>query len=155
MIEKPTHFHLCSGAAEGYTQLNAFDACLLVAGVGNTNLIKISSILPPHVERAIPDGFAPGSFLPIAYASISAFTPEEHIAAGVAVSIPVDRNLPGVIMEYSARGHADDIERIVRHMAEQAMLIRGYDIAEILSVAAEHRVVSIGAAFAGVVLFTK
>ena len=155
MFQKPTHFHLCSGTAEGYTPLNAFDACLLAAGVGNTNLIRMSSILPPLVEQAVPDGFAPGSFVPIAYANISAFTPEELIAAGVAVGIPADRRLPGVIMEYSARGHADDVERIVRHMAEQAMLIRGYDIAEILSVAAEHQVVSIGAAFAGVVLFTK
>lgn len=155
MFKKPTHFNLCCGEAEGYTQLNAFDACLLEAGVGNTNLIKMSSILPPHVMRAEPDGFEPGSFVPIAYASISSSTPEELIAAGVAIGVPVDRSLPGVIMEYSARGHAADIENIVRNMAEQAMITRGYEIAEILSIAAEHRVQTIGAAFAGVVLFTK
>lgn len=155
MFEKPTHFHLCSGEAEGYTQLNAFDACLLKAGVGNTNLIKMSSILPPHVVQDVPDGFEPGSFVPIAYASISSSTPEEHIAAGVAIGVPADRSLPGVIMEYSARGRAEDIEQIVRNMAEQAMITRGYEIAEILSTAAEHKVQTIGAAFAGAVLFTK
>jgi arginine decarboxylase len=155
MFQKPTHFELCCGSSEGYTQLNAFDACLLKAGVGNTNLMRMSSILPPHVQRAKPDGFEPGSFLPIAYGSIESDKPGELIAAGVAIGVPEDRSLPGVIMEHSAVGSAAEVEEHVRNMAEQAMILRGYKISEILSIAAEHRVESIGAAFAGVVLFNK
>jgi pyruvoyl-dependent arginine decarboxylase (PvlArgDC) len=55
-------------------------------------------------------------------------------------------------MEYSARGQAEDVERIVRSMAEEALKYRGYEIAEILSTSVQHRVESSGAAFAGVVL---
>ncbi len=152
LFPRPKRFFLCAGAAEGYTLLNAFDAALLEAGVGNTNLIRMSSILPPHTERTEPIALEPGSFVPIAYAHIGSNTPQEMIAAGVAIGVPVDRSLPGVIMEYSARGQAEDVERIVRSMAEEAMKYRGYAVAEILSASAQHRVESSGAAFAGVVL---
>ena len=37
-----------AGHAEGGTTLNAFDNALLAAGIGNINLIKVSSILPPR-----------------------------------------------------------------------------------------------------------
>ena len=36
-------------AAEGGTKLNAFDNALLAAGIGS-NLLKVSSILPPEAE---------------------------------------------------------------------------------------------------------
>src|SRR5215467_2495625 len=35
-----------AGAAEGDTELNAFDNALLAAQVGNLNLIRVSSVLP-------------------------------------------------------------------------------------------------------------
>ena len=35
-----------AGAAEGETELNAFDNALLAAQVGNLNLIRVSSVLP-------------------------------------------------------------------------------------------------------------
>ena len=47
IIKTPTTHTFVSGASEGYTPLNAFDGALLAAGVGNTNLVKMSSIVPP------------------------------------------------------------------------------------------------------------
>ncbi len=154
LMQKPTHFFLCHGASEGYTPLNAFDSSLLNAGVGNTNLIKMSSILPPGVKQTTHVDLEPGSFIPIAYATIDSVTPQEIISAGVAVAIPLDPTLPGVIMEYSARGHAEDIERIACSMAEEAMRYRGFAVREILSSVAQHQVETVGAAFAGLVLVT-
>lgn len=152
LLNEPTHFFLCAGHAEGYTILNAFDAALIDAGVGNVNLIKLSSILPPGVEETTVQPLPYGSFLPIAYASINTSTPQEIISAAVACARPKDKTKPGVIMEYSSRGHKEDVERIVRSMAEEAMKYRGFDIEEILSTASEHQVESIGAAFAAVAL---
>ena len=37
--------------AEGRTPLDAFDNALLAAGIGNVNLLKISSIVPPEHEE--------------------------------------------------------------------------------------------------------
>lgn len=42
--------YLVAGKAEGSTPLNAFDNALLDAGIGDVNLIKVSSIVPPGVE---------------------------------------------------------------------------------------------------------
>ena len=49
MTKKVTLAAATAGHAEGGTALNAFDNALLAAGIGNINLIKISSILPPDV----------------------------------------------------------------------------------------------------------
>ena len=37
---------LVSADAEGGTKLNAFDNALLKAGIGNANLVKLSSVVP-------------------------------------------------------------------------------------------------------------
>jgi len=41
---------LVAGAAEGASELNAFDGALLSAGIGDLNLVRVTSIIPPHVE---------------------------------------------------------------------------------------------------------
>ena len=42
----PNRLWLAAGAAEGTTELNAFDNALLDGGIGNLNLIKVSSVVP-------------------------------------------------------------------------------------------------------------
>ena len=54
----PDVYWQCQGTAEGYTELNAFDGALLAAGIGDTNLLKISSIVPPAGQRVDPNGAA-------------------------------------------------------------------------------------------------
>lgn len=39
---------ITSGVGEGVTETAAFDAALLNAGIGNYNLLYLSSIIPPH-----------------------------------------------------------------------------------------------------------
>ncbi len=150
---KPKYFTLVKGAGEGITSLNAFDAALLSSGIGNTNLVKISSILPPGVVYIESEKIriSEGSFIPVAYGHIESHTPEEIIAAAVAVGIPQDGGY-GVIMEYSARGDAGHAESIVRLMVEEAFKMRGLTLSRIYSVAVEHQVERIGSVFAGVVL---
>jgi arginine decarboxylase len=79
--------------------------------------------------------------------------PGEKISAGVALAIPQNPGEPGLIMEYSARGRKEDIEGIVRKMAEEGFRMRGRKLHEIKSVAVEHKVENTGAAFAAVVLW--
>ena len=56
-------------------------------------------------------------------------------------------------MEYSAAGHKEEVEKIVRHMAEEGLRQRGYALKDILSISAQHDVKKIGAAYAAVVLW--
>lgn len=153
LIKRPTHYFLVKGRAEGYMELNAFDAALLDAGIGNTNLVKMSSILPPACQHMAPCALPPGALVPVAYGAITCSVPGEVISAGVAAAIPEDPTKPGLIMEYSALGRVDIVEEIVVRMAEEGMKTRGFAIKEIKRAVIEHKVSNKGAAFAAVVLW--
>ena len=149
-----THFFAC-GSSEGYTQLNSFDGALLKAGIGNTNLVKMSSIVPPGCKMVEAHPLPQGALVPVAYASICSDMPGEVISAGVAAAYPADEKQAALIMEYSSRGHKADIESIARKMAEEGMKMRGLEIKEIRSIAVQHKVEKIGTAFAAVVLWDE
>ncbi|KPL07230.1 pyruvoyl-dependent arginine decarboxylase [bacterium SM23_57] len=149
----PKHFFMVTGASEGYTPLNAFDGALLDAGIGNTNLIKMSSIIPPGATLIEPVLIPAGSFLPVAYGSLHSDVPGEVIAAAVSAAVPDDPSLAGVIMEYSARGRKEDVESIARAMAEEAMARRGVTQMSVHSASKEIKVQSLAAIFAAVVLW--
>lgn len=149
----PKTYFLVSGCSEGYTRLNAFDGALLNAGVGNTNLVKVSSIIPPHSKEIQPIELPQGALVPTAYAYISSDIPGEVISAAVAIALPREEDQPGLIMEYSARGHREEIELIAENMAREGMSMREQEPREIKSISAECRVKKIGAAFAAVILW--
>ena len=153
IIKTPTQYFLVSGASDGFTLLNAFDGALLQAGIGNTNIVKMSSIVPPHCQRIAPVPLPPGALVPAAYAAIRSDIPGEIISAGVAVALPEDENQNGLIMEYSAKGDQRKIEEMVRNMAVEGMKLRGSRIKDLKSVAIEYRIKRIGAALAAVVLW--
>jgi arginine decarboxylase len=153
IFKTPTLYFLVSGASDGYTPLNAFDGALLQAGIGNTNIVKMSSIVPPHCKRISPIVLPPGALVPAAYSSITSDVPGEIITAGVTVALPEDENQNGLIMEYSAKGERQKIEEIVRNMAVEGMKLRGWKIKDLQTVVNEYRVKRIGATLAAVVLW--
>jgi arginine decarboxylase len=142
-----------AGHAEGGTTLNAFDNALLAAGIGNVNLVKISSIVPPAVSIIGLPKLRPGAMIPTAYAAITSEVPGETIAAAVGYALPDDPDKNGVIMEFhgvTGRGEAEDA---VRRMLGEAFRVRGEAISEMRILAAEHTVERAGCAFAAVALF--
>ncbi len=149
----PKHFFLVTGASEGCTPLNAFDAALLNAGIGNTNLIKLSSIIPPGATLIDPVPIPVGAFLPVAYGSLHSNVPGEWIAAAVAAAVPNDPSLPGVIMEYSTRGRSQDVESIARAMVEEAMTSRKISNFDIYTASQDTQIQSLAAIVAAVVLW--
>jgi arginine decarboxylase len=153
IFKTPTKYFLVSGASDGYTSLNAFDGALIQAGIGNTNIVKMSSIVPPHCQRISPIALPPGALVPAAYAFITSDIPGEIISAGVAVALPEDENQNGLIMEYSAKGGRGKIEEIAKNMAVEGMKLRGWEIKDLNSIAIEYKVKKIGAVLAAVVLW--
>ncbi|OPY75059.1 MAG: pyruvoyl-dependent arginine decarboxylase [Syntrophorhabdus sp. PtaU1.Bin153] len=155
IIKTPTKFFLVSGSSEGFSLLNAFDGALLASGVGDTNLVRMSSILPPGCVEVDPPPvpMPQGALVPVAYASLYSDVPGEVISAAVAIGIPKDGNRAGLIMEYSARAEEAVVVEQVKKMVEKGMEMRNREIKEIKSISATHKVGSIGAAFAGVVLW--
>ena len=153
IFKTPTQYFLVSGASDGYMPLNAFDGALLQAGIGNTNLVRMSSIVPPHCQLIPPIALPPGALVPVAYGSLTSDEPGQIISAGVALALPVDEDRNGLIMEYSAKGGRREIEEKVRTMSMEGMKLRGWEIKELKSIAIEYRVKKIGAVLAAVVLW--
>lgn len=155
IIKTPTKFFLVKGSSEGFSLLNAFDGALLDSGVGDTNLVRMSSILPPGCEELNPPPvpMPQGALVPVAYASIYSDLPGEVISAAVAIGIPKDATRAGLIMEYSARAEESIVVEQVRKMVQKGMEMRKREIKEIMAISATSRIVTIGAAFAGVVLW--
>lgn len=155
IVKTPTGFFLVSGSSEGFSLLNAFDGALLASGVGDTNLVKLSSILPPGCRRLDPPPvpMPQGALVPVAYASLCSDVPGEVISAAVAIGIPMDDDRAGLIMEYSARAEETNVLAQVKKMVEKGMEVRHRGIRQIMSVSATYKVGTIGAVFAGVVLW--
>lgn len=155
MVRTPNVYALVKGAAEGRTRLNAFDNALLEAGVGDTNLMRMSSILPPKAGlRDIEKLKLPkGGLIPLAYAAIDSTTPGRFISSAIAVGIPENEKEPGVIMEFEDHSKLENVEAIVRQMVVDAFEYRNRALKEIKSIGIEHQVETCGATFAAAVLW--
>ena len=149
----PKKFFLTAGAADASTELNAFDAALLKARIGDTNLIKLSSILPPAAVEIGPYEPPKGSLVFLAYGDRACSEPGTLISVAVAVCIPDDPEAAGLIMECSRIGEPGPCEESARAMVREGMeRVRGCRIREIKSISASHVVQRVWAVFAAVVL---
>lgn len=151
MLPRPTKYSLVCGVGDSATKLNAFDMALLNAGVGNLNLLRVSSILPPSCEYVDKMEIPPGSLTPIAYGTISSDVKGQEIAAAVAIGLSEDTY--GVIMEYSGVCSKEEAEERVIEMAREAFRMRNLPLVKVVSKAISHKVENCGSAFAGVVLW--
>jgi arginine decarboxylase len=141
-----------AGSAEGATPLNAFDNALLAAGIGNINLVRVSSILPPATDIVALPRLKPGAIIPTAYAAVTSEVPGEVITAAVGWALPDDPSRNGIIMEFHDKATRDEAERAIEQMLEEAFRARGWSIREIRVFASEHRVERTGCALAAVTL---
>lgn len=151
MLPTPKKFFVTAGSAGGKNHLNAFDNALLKARIGNLNLIRVSSILPPGVEYCAEMEIPPGSLVPTAYGYIISDVPGEMIAAAVGVGF--SRDTFGVIMEFSGKCSKDQAEQAIKKMLEEAFETRGMELAGTRIASTEYRVETIGCALAAVPLW--
>lgn len=151
MLPTPKKFKIVAGSSEGRTILNSFDNALLQAGIGNVNLLRVSSILPPSSEYDPELSLPPGSLVPTAYGYVISEKKGEKIAACVGVGFSEDTF--GVIMEYAAKGTKEEAEEKIREMLKNAFETRGMPMVDIMLASTEHVVEEIGCAFAAVALW--
>ncbi|MHB1405980.1 MAG: pyruvoyl-dependent arginine decarboxylase [Desulfitobacteriaceae bacterium] len=151
MLPTPKKFFITAASAEGHSKLTAFDNALLRARIGNVNLLRVSSILPPGCEYDPALQIPEGSLVPTAYGSIVSDVEGELIAAAVAVGF--SESTFGVIMEYSGKCSAEEARAVIEKMVKEAFETRKMKLADIKVAATEHRVEKIGCAFAAVPLW--
>jgi len=151
MLPTPKKFFITAGSSEGKSPLTAFDNALLKGGIGNLNLIRVSSILPPGVQYCPEIKIPPGSLVPTAYGYIISNVPGELIAAAVGVGFSKDTF--GVIMEFSGKCSKEEAEKKIEEMLREAFESRGMELAGTKIAAVEHRVEKVGCALAAVPLW--
>lgn len=151
MLPTPKKFTICAGSAEGPTRLNAFDNALLAAGIGNLNLLRVSSVLPPGAQYVEKLDIPPGSLTPTAYGTITSSTPGERIAAAVAIGFSQDTF--GMIMEYSGVCSKEEAEREVTRMVEEAFRQRNMPLVKVMARGTDIVVQHVATAFAAVALW--
>lgn len=151
MLPTPKKFFLTAASAEGHNHLTAFDNALLRGGIGNINLIRVSSILPPSAEYDPQLAIPPGSLVPTAYGYIISEEPGELISAAVGVGFSPDSF--GVIMEFSGRCGEEEARAKVESMIKEAFAARKMELVEVKIEATEHVVERIGCALAAVPLW--
>lgn len=140
MFPIPEKYKLTTGSGEGDTALTAFDAALLDAGLGNYNLVKLSSILPPGARPSdrLREEVPPGSLLPVAYGFITSDQPGQVISAAVAVGLT--GTTYGLIMEHKAAAPLAETRRQVTEMVREGLARRGLPARDILATGVECRV---------------
>ncbi|MFQ5657498.1 MAG: pyruvoyl-dependent arginine decarboxylase [Candidatus Methylomirabilales bacterium] len=147
----PVTYTLAVGAAEGPTPMNAFDNALLAAGIGNVNLLKVSSILPPDAKYVEKLEVQPGALVPTAYCTWTSELPGERIAAAVGVGL--SRDSFGVIMEYAGTGLRQEAEAAVSRMLETAFEQRKMKLDKVRIRGVDFRVATLGSVVAAAMLW--
>ena len=115
---------MVKGIGKSRFPLVAFDHALREAGIGDYNLVKISSIIPANCIRATEIDIKKGSILYTAYSALTVSCGENGYV-GVAIALPSSHDDNGVIFECSE--NYDPTNRL-RKMCEEAMSERGKEI---------------------------
>jgi arginine decarboxylase len=128
--------HVGSGVGSGPTKLAAFDAALIETGVGNYNLLKLSSVIPPKAKIVEHDDSIrnplPGQWgdrLYVVMAEIRVDTPNYEAWAGIGW-VQDAKTRHGLLVEHE--GYSErTVRRDIQQSLEALMTIRQVDFGPI------------------------
>jgi arginine decarboxylase len=140
---------ITSGKSEGPSKLNAFDNALLDAGIGDVNLIKVSSIIPKDSEFVELPFLKPGDMINCVLAHATSDNEGDVITAVIAVAISEDF---GCVVEHSeVNKNPDEVRKHAVFMVKEMMKIRDMEIKEIIIEQKSHVVKNQGSVIAAIV----
>lgn len=113
LVETPERYFVCSGKATSpVSHLNAFDQALIEAGIGEQNVVSVSSVLPEGIEEIEPVEIPRGAITHCVLAQERG-TEGETISAGIAYGLRDDGK-----GGYVAEGHGYMGEESLREILE-------------------------------------
>jgi arginine decarboxylase len=140
---------ITSGKAEGPTKLNAFDNALLDAGIGDVNLIKVSSIIPANTEIIELTKLTPGDMINCVLSYTSSSKPGDLISSAIAVATSSDF---GCVVEHNGiNRNPEEIRKEAIDMVKYMMQVRNMEIKELIVEEINHEVIDLGAVVASLV----
>jgi len=109
----PKRLFLTKGVGKHKERLTSFELALRDAGIAAQNLVRVSSIFPPHCKLvARKDGLkylSPGEVVFAVVAENSTREPHRLVASSIGVAIPADRSTYGYLSEHHSFGETDDL----------------------------------------------
>ncbi|WP_295589768.1 pyruvoyl-dependent arginine decarboxylase [uncultured Methanobrevibacter sp.] len=121
---------IVSGSDEGPTKLNAFDNALTDAGIGDVNLIKVSSMLAGNAEISELPKLKAGAMVNCVLSEVTSDVPGDEITAVIAVAIGTEL---GCVVETTGKNkEADDLIEEAKMMVEYMMEKRGVEIKDLI-----------------------
>lgn len=140
---------IVSGKDEGPTKLNAFDNALTAAGIGDVNLIKVSSMLAGNAEICELGKLKAGAMVNCVLSEVTSDNPGDEITAVIGVAIGDE--LGCVVETTGINKPEDDLIDEARFMVEYMMEKRGVEIRNLIIETSTAKVDKIASAVASVV----
>ena len=126
----PSKFFVTHSSAVSKTSdLNAFDKALIKAGIGEQNLVSVSSVIPIGAEEVEPCEMSMGAVTHCVLAQMRG-TEGETIAAGIAYTRRKDGK-GGYVAEGHIHGSGESLREILSCKMEEMAEIRNLEFEEI------------------------
>ena len=140
---------IVTGHDEGPTKLNAFDNALTDAGIGDVNLIKVSSMLASNTEICELPKLKAGAMVNCVLSEITSDHPGDEIIAVIAVAI--GEELGCVVETTGLNKNNDEIINEAKDMVTYMMNKRNVEIKELIVKYSTSTVENIASAVSSVV----
>ena len=121
---------IVSGKDEGPTKLNAFDNALSQAGIGDVNLIKVSSMLAGNTQIETLPKLKPGAMVNCVLSEITSDNPGDEITAVIGVAI--GEKLGCAVETTGINQSTDELIEEAKQMVTYMMEKRGVEIRELI-----------------------
>ena len=109
----PTKAFLTKGVGRHKEKLTSFEMALRDAGIEKYNLVRVSSIIPPHCKLVSrQEGLtqlSPGQVVFAVIAEMATNEPSRMVVASIGLAIPSDANHYGYISEHHSYGQKEQV----------------------------------------------
>ena len=107
----PKRLFLTRGMGKHKERLTSFEIALRAAGIEDFNLVRVSSIIPPHCKivsrkKGLSE-LRSGEIVYCVLSDLASCEPNRLLAASIGVAIPANRSLHGYISEHHAFGQTE------------------------------------------------
>lgn len=108
----PKKIFLTKGVGKHRERLSSFELALRSAGIASCNLVRVSSIFPPHCKLiSRTEGLKrlrPGQVTFVVLSENSTREPHRLIATSVGLALPADKSMYGYLSEHHSFGETED-----------------------------------------------
>ncbi len=107
----PRKMFFTNGTGLHREKLTSFEMALRGAGIARFNLVRVSSIFPPHCEIISKEEgsqlLVPGQVVFCVLSEAATNEPSRRVAASIGLAVPADRGKYGYISEHHAFGQSE------------------------------------------------